>query len=88
MGVLVLSLRLADAQPSWPPTQAYIRVVQDHHGVWWLQDGAGHQFFSLGVNCIGGCYGHTETTPMLPARRQWVVALLRAWGFRSIYSSL
>src|SRR5207245_127111 len=52
VGGLLLSLRLADAQPSPAPVQAYIRVVQDH-GVWWFQDGAGHQFFSLGVNCIG-----------------------------------
>ena len=83
VGVLLLSLRLAAAQPSLPPTQAYIRVVQDHHGVWWFQDGVGQQFFSLGVNCIGGCYGHAEATPMLPARRQWIVALLRAWGFNT-----
>ena len=80
--VLLLSLRLVDAQPFPPPTQAYIRVVQDD-GVWWFQDGAGRKFFSLGVNCIGGCYGHAEATPMLPVRQQWIVALLRAWGFNT-----
>jgi len=77
VSVLLLSLRLADAQPSLPPARSAIRVVQDHHGVWWFQDGAGRQFFSLGVNCIGGCYGHIEPTPMCPARQQWMVALLR-----------
>ena len=80
--VLLLSVRLADAQPSAPQPQAYIRVVQDD-GVWWFQDGAGRRFFSLGVNCVGGCYGHAEATPMLPARRQWIVALLHNWGFNT-----
>lgn len=80
--VLLLSLSLAYAQPSPPQAQAYIRVVQDN-GVWWFQDGAGHRFFSLGVNCIGGCYGHAEATPMLPSRRQWIVSLLRDWGFNT-----
>jgi hypothetical protein len=80
--VLLLSLRLADAQPSPPQAQAYIRVVQDD-GVWWFQDGAGRKFFSLGVNCVGGCYGHAEATPMLPSRKQWIVALLHDWGFNT-----
>ena len=47
--VLLLSLRLAEAQPSPPQAQGYIRLVQDN-GVWWFQDGVGHKFFSLGVN--------------------------------------
>src|SRR5262249_4906950 len=80
--VLLLSLRLADAQPSSPQAQAYIRVVQDN-GVWWFQDGAGHKFFSLGVNCVGGCYGHAEATPILPPRQQWIVSLLHDWGFNT-----
>ena len=80
--MLLLSLRLADAQPSHPQTQAYIRVVQDN-GVWWFQDGAGHKFFSLGVNCVGGCYGHAEATPILPVRQQRIVSLLRDWGFNT-----
>ena len=46
--VFLLSMRLADAHPSSPQAQAYIRVVQDD-GVWWFQDGAGRKFFSLGV---------------------------------------
>ncbi|HSX78364.1 MAG TPA: hypothetical protein VLQ80_07335, partial [Candidatus Saccharimonadia bacterium] len=65
--VLLLSLCLADLQASPPQAQAYIRVVQDN-GVWWFQDEAGHKFFSLGVNCVGGCYGHAEATPMLSSR--------------------
>ena len=80
--VLLLSLRLAAAQASPPQPQASMRVVQDD-GVWWFQDGTGRKFFSLGVNCVGGCYGHAEATPMLPARQQWIVALLRAWGFNT-----
>ena len=80
--VLLLSMRLADAQPAPSQAQAYMRVIQDN-GVWWFQDGTGRTFFSLGVNCVGGCYGHAEATPMLPARRQWIVALLHDWGFNT-----
>jgi hypothetical protein len=80
LGMLFLSL--AEAQPAPSRAQAYIRVVQDK-GIWWFQDGAGHKFFSLGVNCIGGCYGHTEATPMLPSRQQWIGALLHGWGFNT-----
>ena len=80
--VLLLSLRLAAAQASPPQPEAFMRVVQDD-GVWWFQDGTGRRFFSLGVNCVGGCYGHAEATPMLPARQQGIVALLRAWGFNT-----
>ena len=80
--VLLLSMSLADAQPAPSQAQAYMRVIQDN-GVWWFQDGTGRTFFSLGVNCVGGCYGHAEATPMLPARRQWIVALLHDWGFNT-----
>jgi hypothetical protein len=80
--LLFLGLRLADAQLAAPQPQASIRVVQDN-GIWWFQDGAGHKFFSLGVNCVGGCYGHAEATPMLPARHQRIVALLHDWGFNT-----
>jgi hypothetical protein len=57
--VLFLSMRLAEAQPSPPQAHEYIRVVQEN-GTWWFQDGSGHKFFSLGVNCVGGCYGHAD----------------------------
>src|SRR5262245_8012588 len=80
--MLLLSLRLGDAPSSPPQTPAYIRVVQDN-GVWWFQDGTGRKFVSLGVNCIGGCYGHAETTPMLPTRKQRIVSLLHDWGFNT-----
>jgi hypothetical protein len=80
--VLLLSLSWAEAQPPPAQDQGYIRVVQDN-GVWWFQDGAGRKFFSLGVNCVGGCYGHTEATPMLPSRKQWITSLLHGWGFNT-----
>jgi hypothetical protein len=35
------------------------------------------------VNCVGGCYGHTEATPMLPSRKQWIASLLHGWGFNT-----
>jgi hypothetical protein len=80
--VLLLSLNWAEAQPPPMQDQGYIRVVQDK-GVWWFQDGAGRKFFSLGVNCVGGCYGHTEATPMRPSRKQWIASLLHGWGFNT-----
>ncbi len=80
--VLLLSMRLAEAQPPPPQAHEYIRVVQEN-GAWWFQDGSGHKFFSLGVNCIGGCYGHAEATPMSPSRKQWIVSLLKDWGFNT-----
>ena len=46
----------------------YIRIVQED-GVWWFQDGSGQKFFSVGVNCVGGCYGHAEETPLAPSRK-------------------
>jgi agarase len=60
----------------------FIRVVHDN-GVWWFQDGAGRRFFSLGVNCVGGCYGHAEDTPIPPPRKQRLIAWLKEWGFNT-----
>ena len=76
---LLLVLSVAAAAASRPQVSPYIRVVQEN-GVWWFQDGHGHTFFSLGVNCLGGCFGHTETAPIAPARKAWILSVLRAWG--------
>jgi len=59
--VLSLLVTIADAHEA-------IRVVQKD-GIWWFQDSSGRQFFSLGVNCVGGCYGHVEETPINPSRK-------------------
>ena len=80
--LFLLSIPLAEAQASPSQAHEYIRVVQEH-GVWWFRDGSGHNFFSLGVNCIGGCYGHAEATPIPPARKTWIVSLLKDWGFNT-----
>src|SRR5687767_8783733 len=80
-----LSPRAAGPPPapaSPPQHHAYIRVVRDH-GVWWFQDGGGQKFVSLGVNCVGGCYGHAEDTPLPPARKAGIVARLKDWGFNT-----
>ena len=97
--VLVVSVRIlfvvlvaggidhaASAAPA-PATshQPAIRVVQEG-GVWWFRDGDGRKFFSVGVNCIGGCYGHAEETPMAPGRKVWIMSLLRDWGFNTAAS--
>jgi hypothetical protein len=63
----------------------YIRIVQED-GVWWFQDGSGQKFFSVGVNCVGGCYGHAEETPLAPSRKIWIVSALREWGFNTAAS--
>jgi hypothetical protein len=62
-----------------------VRVVQKD-GIWWFQDGSGRQFFSLGVNCVGGCYGHAEETPINPARKARIVSTLKDWGFNTVGS--
>ena len=80
--LFLLIMRLAEAQASPPQVHEYIRVVLEN-GVWWFRDGSGRNFFSLGVNCVGGCYGHAEETAIAPARKIWVVSLLQDWGFNT-----
>jgi len=82
LALFLLIIRLAEAQASPPQAHEYIRVVQEN-GVWWFRDDSGHNFFSLGVNCVGGCYGHTEATPIPPSRKMWIVSLLKDWGFNT-----
>jgi hypothetical protein len=75
---------VVEAESSPAKADDYIRVVQED-GVWWL-DGAGHRFFSLGVNCVGGCYGHAEETPIDPSRKGRIVSALKGWGFNTVGS--
>src|SRR5215218_9653365 len=65
--------------------QGAIRVVQKD-GIWWFQDSSGRQFFSLGVNCVGGCYGHAEETPINPSRKARIISTLKDWGFNTVGS--
>ena len=74
------------------PTQAerseagsYIRVIKNG-GIWWFEDGRGQRFFSLGVNCVGGCFGHTEDFPIEPSKKQRIVNHLRDQGFNTAAS--
>ena len=76
---------MAQAQSTPAMAHEYIRVVQKD-GIWWFQDGAGHHFFSLGVNCAGGCYGHAEDTPIKPIRKARIVSTLKDWGFNTVGS--
>jgi hypothetical protein len=82
--LVALSLLAIVAEAQSTPAKApdYIRVVQEN-GVWWFQDGAGQRFFSLGVNCVGGCYGHDEETPIDPSRKARIVSALKGWGFNT-----
>lgn len=79
---LLLMVGVVTVGASSPPPHEYIRVVQDN-GIWWFEDGGGRKFFSLGVNCIGGCYGHAEDTPLIPPRKRRIAALLQDWGFNT-----
>jgi hypothetical protein len=85
--LVTLSLVATNVEAQSAPAKAhgYIRVVQED-GVWWFQDGSGHRFFSLGVNCVGGCYGHAEETPINPARKARIVSRLQGWGFNTVGS--
>jgi hypothetical protein len=79
---LWLLVGLTTVGASSAPAPGYIRVVQKD-GAWWFEDGAGRRFFSLGVNCAGGCYGHAEDRPIVPSRRRWIADRLREWGFNT-----
>jgi hypothetical protein len=79
---LLLVPSLAEIQAFPPQAPGYIRVIQDN-GIWWFRHGTGHNFFSLGVNCVGGCYGHAEATALAPARKTRIVSLLQDWGFNT-----
>jgi hypothetical protein len=85
--VAALSVLATTAEGQTTPTQAkeYIRVIQAN-GVWWFEDGTGHRFFSSGVNCVGGCYGHAEETPIDARRKARIVSTLRDWGFNTVGS--
>ncbi len=82
---LPLLATIAEAQGLPAKAQGYIRVVHED-GVWWFQDGSGQRFFSLGVNCVGGCYGHAEEAPIDPARKARIVSRLQDWGFNTVGS--
>jgi len=65
---------------------SFIRVIEDG-GIWWFEAGQGQRFFSLGVNCVGGCFGHTEDSAMEASRRQRIVTHLIDHGFNTAASS-
>jgi hypothetical protein len=60
----------------------FIRVIEEG-GIWWFEDARGQRFFSLGVNCIGGCFGHAEESPMEASRKQRIVTHLMDHGFNT-----
>lgn len=63
-------------------TDGFVTVAQDR-GIWWFRDGAGKPFFSLGVDCVAGCYGHAEDRPVDSARKTKIVGQIRSWGFNT-----
>ena len=62
--------------------EGFVRAAQEN-GVWWLVDGSGKRFFSLGVDCVAGCYGHYERKPVESGRRDRIVGQVKGWGFNT-----
>jgi len=58
------------------------RIVKAGEVVW-FEDQSGKRFFSLGVDCAGGCYGHWEKEPIEAKRREWISGSLVKWGFNT-----
>jgi hypothetical protein len=85
LAVVAFLVTMAQAQSTTAKAHEYIRVVQKD-GIWWFQDGSGRQFFSSGVNCVGGCYGHAEETPIHPSRKARIVSTVKDWGFNTVGS--
>lgn len=81
--LLLLIAGRVDAFPLSSSSVGYIRVFQED-GTWWFRDGSGRTFFSVGVNCAGGCYGQAEAMPLAPSRKHWIVSLLKEWGFNTV----
>ncbi len=82
--VIMLTL-LSSIHTQGVEAASFIRVVEDE-GIWWFEDGRGQRFFSLGVNCIGGCFGHAEESPMEDSRKRWIVGRLMEQGFNTAAS--
>jgi hypothetical protein len=68
--------------PALAPAETRYKVVKAGEA-FWFEDQAGKRFFSLGVDCAGGCYGHWEKSPMEPKRREWISRSLVEWGFNT-----
>jgi hypothetical protein len=62
-------------------TQAYVTLKQID-GRWWFMDGS-KKFFSVGSDCVEGCYGHYEEKPLAPERKAGALKLMNGWGFNS-----
>lgn len=82
LGTIIFMPSHALAMGSNPKEGKAITVVQEN-GVWWFKDTEGKKFFSLGVCCIGGCFGHAEEKPMTPAMEEETALRLKAWGFNT-----
>jgi len=75
--------------------KGYIQLVREN-GAWWFKDSEGKKFFSLGVNCVGGCFGHYEESPVEETRKTRIVSRLRemkfntagAWSSPSVWDDL
>ena len=76
--ILLVSLLL----PALAPAATRYRIVKVGEAMW-FEDSAGKKFFSLGMDCAGGCYGHWEKQPMEAKRREWISRSLAEWGFNT-----
>ena len=63
--------------------KGYIQLVREN-SAWWFKDSEGKKFFSLGVNCVGGCFGHYEESPLSDARKNPIVSRLKEMEFNTV----
>jgi len=82
LGIFILLPGTGMAKVKKPPKEKAITVVKEN-GVWWLKDTEGKKFFSLGVCCIDGCFGHAEEKPLTPELEKETIGRLRKWGFNT-----
>jgi hypothetical protein len=81
-GILFLLPGKAAAIGNKQPAGKAITVVKED-GVWWFKDTDGRKFYSTGVCCIAGCYGHSEPKPLDPAVEAQIASRLASWGFNT-----
>ncbi len=81
-GMVPTLLFLLAVQPAFPGNAGFVTLAREGD-TWWFNSPSGEKFFSLGVDCLGGCYGHYEEEPLDPGRRTRVASLLRKWGFNT-----
>ncbi|MGA7877620.1 MAG: sugar-binding protein [Desulfoferrobacter sp.] len=80
--IMLITAVLFSAEAAASKGKGYVRLVREDD-VWWFENSEGEKFFSLGVNCVGGCFGHYEESPLNEARKSWIVSQLSEMKFNT-----